>query len=113
MLHNYLSHFIRNLIAYRNIFNLRLFSLPHASTLDLHPKSIIIWSNRLKKQSPFNNKPEKEEKEEEDGLNTRKRAQSSLPPEVECAPAPERGVIQQETIEKRRKNLTLPPIFKI
>ena len=47
MLHNYLSHFIRNLIAYRNMFNLRLFSLPHASTLDLHPKSTIIWSNRF------------------------------------------------------------------
>lgn len=54
-------------------------------------------------QTPVSSKPEKEEKEEEkDGFSTPKGAEFRIPPQLECPPAPGRG-IQRKTIHKRRK----------
>ncbi|KAG2313038.1 hypothetical protein Bca4012_027621 [Brassica carinata] len=48
----------------------------------------------------------KREGEEGDGFTTPKGVQFSIPPQVDCPPAPARGGIQQKTIEKRGKKST-------
>lgn len=50
-------------------------------------------------QAPINKKLEKEE--EKDGFTTPKGGNFKIPPLTKCPPAPVRGGIQQETIEKR------------